>query len=103
MQIAARQPLVAEPCAPGPLPDTAVVIEVLLSVIDSRKFYPAEIAALMRAQGKAITPEQIQAVWVHYELDKKTSFHGDCGSEARVGTSARRLAPTDFRYYGDPC
>jgi len=25
----------------------------------------------MRAQGKAIAPEQIEAVWAHYELGKK--------------------------------
>ena len=70
-QIATRQRLIAEPCAPGPMPDAAVVIEVLLAVIDSPKPYPAEIAALLQAQGKAITLEQIQAVWAHYALGKK--------------------------------
>lgn len=70
-QIATRQRLIAEPYRPGPMPDAAIVIEVLLAVIDSPKPYPAEIAALLRAQGKAITPEQVQAVWVHYELSKK--------------------------------
>jgi hypothetical protein len=70
-QIAARQRLIAEPPPPGPLPDAAVVIEVLLAVIHSPKPDVATVAALMRAQGKAITPEQIEAVWAHYELGKK--------------------------------
>jgi len=70
-QIAARQRLIAEAPRPGPLPDAAVVIEVLLAVIHSPKPDIAGMAALMRAQGKAITPEQIEAVWAHYDLGKK--------------------------------
>lgn len=70
-QIAARQLLNAELPRPGPLPDAAVVIEVLLAVIHSPKPDIGQVAALMRAQGKAITSEQIEAVWVHYELGKK--------------------------------
>jgi hypothetical protein len=70
-QIAGRQRLIAEPSQPGPLPDAAVVIEVLLAVIHSPKPDIGGVAALMRAQGKAITPEQIEAVWAHYELGKK--------------------------------
>lgn len=70
-QIAARRRLNAEPLRPGPLPDAAVVIEVLLAVIHSPKPDIKEVAALIRAQRKAITPEQIEAVWAHYELGKK--------------------------------
>jgi hypothetical protein len=70
-QVAARQHLIAELPRPGPLPDAAVVIEVLLAVIHSPKPDIGEVAALMRAQGKAITPKQIEAVWAHYELGKK--------------------------------
>ena len=71
-QIAVRQRLIAEPPLPsGPLPDPAVVIEVLLAVIHSPKPEVAALAALMRAQGKAITREQVEAVWAHYELGKK--------------------------------
>lgn len=69
-QIAGRRRLIAEPSQPGPLPDAAV-IEVLLAVIHSPKPDIGGVAALMRAQGKAITPEQIEAVWAHYELGKK--------------------------------
>jgi hypothetical protein len=70
-QIAARQRLIAEPPQPGPLPDAAVVIEVLLAVIHSPRPDVGAVAALMRAQGKAIAPEQVEAVWAHYELGKK--------------------------------
>lgn len=71
-QIAERQRLIAEPLPrSGPLPDPAVVIEVLLAVIHSHKPDVAALAALMRAQGKAITPGQVEAVWAHYELGKK--------------------------------
>jgi hypothetical protein len=70
-QIATRQRLITEPARPGLLPDAAVVIEVLLAVIHSPKPDVAAVAALMRAQGKAITLEQVEAVWAHYELGKK--------------------------------
>jgi hypothetical protein len=70
-QIAARRRLNAELLRPVPLPDAAVIIEVLLAVIHSPKPDIGEVAALMRAQGKAITPEQIEAVWAHYDLGKK--------------------------------
>lgn len=70
-QITARQRLIAEPRRVGPMPDAGVVIEVLLAVIHSPKPDIGQLAALMRAQGKAITPEQIEAVWAHYELGKK--------------------------------
>jgi hypothetical protein len=70
-QIAARQRLIAEPSRLGLMPDAAVVIEVLLAVIHSPKPDIGQVAALMRAQGKAISPEQIEAVWAHYELGKK--------------------------------
>jgi len=70
-QIAARQRLISEPRQPGPMPDAAITIEVLLAVIHSPKPDVETVAALLRAQGKAITPEQIEAVWAHYELGKK--------------------------------
>jgi len=71
-QIAERQGLIAQLSRPGPLPDAAVVIEVLLAVIHSPKPNVGTVAALLRAQGKAITQEQVEAVWAHYELEKKT-------------------------------
>jgi hypothetical protein len=71
-QIAERRRLIAGPVTPsGPLPDAAVVIEVLLAVIHSPKPDVSALAALLRAQGKAITAEQVEAVWAHYELGKK--------------------------------
>ena len=70
-QIAERQRLIAGPPPLGPLPDAAVVIEVLLAVIHSPSPDVAAMAAQLRAQGKAITPEQVEAVWAHYELGKK--------------------------------
>lgn len=71
-QIAERQRLVAEEPPPlGPLPDPAVVIEILLAVIHSPMPDVSALAALMRAQGKGITREQVQAVCAHYELGKK--------------------------------
>lgn len=71
-QIAGRQRQIVEPPLPsGPLPDAAVIIEVLLAVIHSPKPDVSALAALLRAQGKAITREQVDAVWAHYELGKK--------------------------------
>ena len=71
-QIAERQRLIVAPRPlSGLLPDPAVVIEVLLAVIHSPKPDVSALAVMMRAQGKAITPEQVEAVWAHYELGKK--------------------------------
>jgi len=70
-QIAERRRRITEPPQSGPLPDPAIVIEVLLAVIHSPQPDIGAIGALMRAQGKAITPEQIESVWAHYELGKK--------------------------------
>jgi hypothetical protein len=71
-QIAERQRLIAQLSRPGPLPDAAVVIEVLLAVIHSPKPNVETVAAFLLAQGKTITREQVEAVWAHYELVKKT-------------------------------
>lgn len=71
-QIAERQRLIAQPARPGPVPDAAAVIEVLLAVIHSPKATIEAITALLRAQGKAIAQEQVEAVWMHYDLGKKT-------------------------------
>ncbi len=71
-QIAERQRLIAQPPQPGPLPDAAIVVEILLAVIHSPRASIEAIAALLRAQGKAITQEQVETVWIHYELGKKT-------------------------------
>ena len=70
-QVAERQRRITELPPPGPLPDPAVVIEVLLGVIHSPRPDVAAVAAQLRARGKAVTPEQVEAVWVHYELGKK--------------------------------
>lgn len=70
-QIKARRQLIEQPPAPGPLPDAAVVIEVLLEVIHSREPGIASAAAHLRAQGKMISAEQVAAVWAHYGLGKK--------------------------------
>jgi hypothetical protein len=70
-QIASRRHLIAEPSQPGPLPDAAIVIEVLLAVIHSPKPDIGKAASFMQSQGKAITQQQIEAVWAHYELGKK--------------------------------
>jgi hypothetical protein len=70
-QVAHRQRLMTEPPPPGPLPDPGVVIEVLLGVIHSPRPDAATLAGELRALGKAVTPEQVEAVWAHYELGKK--------------------------------
>jgi hypothetical protein len=70
-QIAERRRMIASTTKPMPLPDAATVIEVLLAVIHSPKPDIGKIAAFIQAQGKAITPQQIEDVWVHYELGKK--------------------------------
>ncbi len=71
-QIAERHRLIAQLPRAGPPPDATVVIEVLLAVIHSPKPNVGAVAALLGAQGKAITQEQVEAVWTHYELGKKT-------------------------------
>ena len=70
-QIAERQRLIAAPPLAGPLPDAAVIIEVLLTLIHAPRPDVVSIAALLASQGKAITREQVDAVWAHYELGKK--------------------------------
>lgn len=71
-QIVERQRLITAPALrSGLLPDPAVVIEVLLAVIHSPRPDVAALGALIQAQGKSITREQVEAVWLHYELGKK--------------------------------
>ena len=69
-QVAERQRRIAQQ-PPRPLPDPAVVIEVLLGVIHSPRPDAATLAGELRALGKTVTPEQVEAVWAHYELGKK--------------------------------
>ena len=70
-QIAERQRLITAPPLAGPLPDAAVIIEVLLALIHAPKPDVVSIAALLASQGKGITREKVEAVWAHYELGKK--------------------------------
>ncbi|HLC05234.1 MAG TPA: hypothetical protein VJK02_19545 [Anaerolineales bacterium] len=71
-QLAERRRIATEPSPPArPLLDPSVVIEVLLGVIHSPRPDAAALAALLQAQGKAITLEQVEAVWAHHELGKK--------------------------------
>ena len=70
-QVAERGRLATRSMQPARLPEPPVVIEVLLAVIHSPKPDAATVAALLQAQGKGITLEQVETVWTHYELGKK--------------------------------
>src|SRR6266496_412626 len=70
-QVAERQKRDARATLLARLPEPPVVIEVLLAVIHAPKPEAAAVAALLQAQGKGITLEQVEAVWTHYELGKK--------------------------------
>ena len=68
-----REPGSAAPAAHRPLP-SAAVLEVLLEVIHGSraKFDAATVAARLRAQGSAVTMEEVQEVLHAYGLVKKT-------------------------------
>jgi len=100
-QIAARQRLIAEPPRPGPLPDAAVVIEVLLAVIHSSK---PDVGQLRRSCG----PKGKRSLWSRSKgygpitsWVKKSPLHGDRGGKSAVGPSASGLATSDLRRSGD--
>lgn len=70
-QLLERRRLLAIEPSPRPLPESSVVIEILLAVVHHPKADPVEVAAVLRRQGKLVTREQVDAVFVHYSLKKK--------------------------------
>jgi hypothetical protein len=61
----------AEQAAP-PL-DLRLVVDILLAVIDAPKDDAATIAARLRLGGLVVSQEQVEAVFEHYGLEKKTA------------------------------
>jgi len=70
-QIAQRQRLLAVQPPPAPLPETGLVIEVLLAVINQPKADSVEVVAILSRQNRAISREQVEAVFARYDLAKK--------------------------------
>ena len=56
---------------PAPLPETGLVIEVLLAVINQPKADSVEVVATLSRQNRAISREQVEAVFARYDLAKK--------------------------------
>ncbi len=66
--------LVPEPAhEDSPILDPSRVVQVLVAVIHTPKGNARTIAARLRASGLAISDEQVEAVFTHYELGKKTA------------------------------
>lgn len=53
-----------------PLPEPALIIEVLLGVIHHPRLDPMALASRLRQQGKAIAPDQVAAVFAAYGVKK---------------------------------
>ena len=68
-QVAQRRRMLA--AAPAVMPDTNLLIEVLLAVIHQPDEGPTGIAAALDRQGRKVSREQIEAVFSRYGLDKK--------------------------------
>ena len=65
-----RQSLEAQPVA-VPAPDPTVVIEVLLAFIHQPRGDPSSLEAFFNKEGKTVSRDQIEAVFVRYGLGKK--------------------------------
>lgn len=70
-QIAQRQRLLSVQPTPAPVPELEVVIDVLLAMIHQPKAGPAEVVSILRRQNRAISREQVEAVFACYGLCKK--------------------------------
>jgi hypothetical protein len=81
-QIAERRRLLKTQPVVLPLPDPALVIEVLVAYIHHPDADTPSVAALVRRTGKAISIEQVKAVFVRYELGKKKRPRGVGGPES---------------------
>ena len=93
-QIAQRQRLLAVQPPPAPLPETGLVIEVLLAVINQPKADPAAVVPILKRQGRAISREQVKAVFARYDLGKKKlPRHARDGEGASASTSGRKPTP----------
>jgi hypothetical protein len=66
--------LVPEPVyRASPILDPPRVVQVLVTVIQAPKDNARAIAARLRANGLVVSDEQVEAVFMHYELGKKTA------------------------------
>lgn len=93
-QIAQRRLLLSVQPPPVPLPETGLVIEVLLAVINEPKADPAAVVPILRRQGRAISREQVEAVFARYDLGKKKlPRHARDGESASASASGRKPPP----------
>jgi len=80
-----RQLLEAQPVTvPTPTPDPTVVIEVLLAFTHQPRGDPASVEACLKKAGKAISREQIDAIFARHGLGKKKRPRGVGGRERRA-------------------
>ncbi|MGV8123744.1 MAG: hypothetical protein AB2L14_28690 [Candidatus Xenobiia bacterium LiM19] len=70
-QIAERHRLLSTETPPAPLPDSPVIIEILLAFIHLGEKDPAALARHLRRQGIAVSSEEIETVFTQYALGKK--------------------------------
>jgi hypothetical protein len=83
-QIAQRRKLLRTQPVAIPMPDPAIVIEVLVVYIHHPHADPHSVAALVRRTGKVISVEQVKTVFVQYELGKKKRPRGVGSPEGRT-------------------
>lgn len=81
-----RQSLQAQPVATL-APEASVVIEVLLAFIHQPRDDPASLGAFFQKKGKAISREEIEAVFARYGLGKKKRPRGARSRERRTPPS----------------
>ena len=89
-QIAQRRRLLKAQPVTIPMPDPALVIEILVAYIHHPDADPPSVAALVRRTGKAISIEQVKAVFLRYELGKKKRPRGVGGPERGDGSGRGR-------------
>jgi hypothetical protein len=70
---AARQWAARQQCVPPPAPEElnpARIIDVLVDLIRHPDDESRAVSQRLRAGGHTVTPEQIEAIWAHYDLKK---------------------------------
>lgn len=86
-QVSRRRQLLETQPVTVPTPDPTVVIEVLLAFIHQPRGDPTSVEVFLKKAGKAISREQIEAVFARHGLGKKKRPRG-------VGSRERRASPS---------
>ena len=74
---------------PPPPLNLLQIIEVLLAVIKTKKAEAVAVSTRLRACGIDVSNEQVQTIFQHYGLEKKTA-HSRSPRSRRSGTTSRR-------------